>query len=120
MLFGWLVVLIKFSLLSILSILSITFLRTFSVVSIGASLEAIWSLAYPICDSSCMIRLFLMSLLSFRVFSSTSCWAMVLLQEFTAVLRNSTSGLETVILDDLCLDDVVGNLGWVLCSIVGS
>ena len=48
---------------------------------------------------------------SFNLFNSTSCWVIVLLHAFRAVLLNSASAFVTLTLEDLCLPDVVGNLG---------
>ena len=47
---------------------------------------------------------------SFNVFSSVSCWAIVLLHALSAVCWNSYSGFCIAILEDLCLLAVVGKV----------
>ena len=98
------------SLTSIPSTLSARAFRTALGNSLGAFLSASKSLAWPTCDSSWTTLLFLISMHSFSLFISASCWVTVLLRAVRAVRWNSSSALPTLMLDDLWRVDVVGYL----------
>ena len=103
---------------SIFSSLPMTSCMPFAVVSLVFSRPAMNSLASPICDSRSRTRLFLRARPSLTFFSSASNWAIVLLQALRAVLLNSCSGFSVLTFEDLCLVEVVGNVG-VVCGSQG-
>ena len=78
------------SLFSSLSSLLRTAFVGFSLESLEVSLPAMNSLAWLICDSSCRIRLFLISKASFWRLSSACCWAIVLLHVFSESFGTQT------------------------------
>ena len=72
------------------------------------------------CASSCKILLFLISNVSFSFLISDSFCTMVPRQESRAVWRNSLSASLILILEPLCLVDIVGNKPVVLDVLLGT
>ena len=73
-----------------------------------------YSVATPTWLSSCIILLFLISILSFSLFISASCCTIVLLQASTVVFKNSFSGSVVATFEPLCLIEL---LGYLLCCV---